>query len=71
MTPTAPPAGALHRSPLSTRPAAVGGALWPPPPVMGLGQLETDQKRLPQPAATFRHGIPSLSPALLQDKPRG
>jgi hypothetical protein len=25
MTPTAPPAGALHRSPLSTRPAAVGG----------------------------------------------
>jgi hypothetical protein len=51
-------------------PGVAPPALWPPPPVMGLGQLETDQKRLPQPAATFRHGIPSLSPALLQDKPR-
>jgi len=36
---------------------------------IGLGQLKTDQKRLPQPATTFRHGIPSLPPALLQDKP--
>ena len=50
-------------------PGGAPPAPWAPSLVMGLGQLKTDQKRLPQPATTFRHGIPSLPPALLQDKP--